>query len=99
MTIAQYLRALRASINKPNAMQIYAPKWLMRLVSHVFDGLALTPLSFGHFELMQGYNVPELNMLPILLGRKPIALGVKIANKQVAIDDCKAACKTVIYKR
>jgi hypothetical protein len=47
----------------------------VRLVSHIFDVFAWTPLSFGHFELMQGYNVPALNMLPELLGRKPSALG------------------------
>jgi hypothetical protein len=34
-------------------------------------------LSFGHFELMQGCNVPAKNMLPILLGRKPTEVGVK----------------------
>ena len=95
MTIGQYLRTLRASINKPNALQINTPKWLVRFVSHVFDVLALTPLSYGHFLLMQGYNVPQLNMLPILLGRKPTGLGVKIEVRQTAIDDLRVTCTPV----
>ena len=95
MTIGQYLQALRASINKPNALQINTPKWLVRLISHVFDVLALTPLSYGHFVLMQGYNVPQLNMLPILLGRKQTGLGVKIEVRQTTIDDFRVACTPV----
>ena len=96
MTIGQYLQNLRASINKPNALQINTPKWLVLLVSHVFDVFALTPLSYGHFVLMQGYNVPQLNMLPILLGRKPTGLGVRIEVRQTAIDDFRVACTPVI---
>ena len=71
LTIPQYLLALRASNNKKEAIQIAIPKWLVRFASHVFDVLALTPLSFGHFELMQGYNVPAVNWLPAMLGRRP----------------------------
>ena len=96
MTIGQYLQNLHPSINKPNALQINTPKWLVRFVSHVFDVLALTPLSYGHFVFMQGYNVPQLNMLPILLGRKPTGLGVRIEVRQTAIDDFRVACTPVI---
>ena len=96
MTIARYLQNLRAA-NCPNpAQQLAVPKFIVRFASHIFDMLAYTPLSFGHFELMQGYNVPALNMLPILLGRKPTGLGVKIEISQTAIDDFQAACKPVI---
>jgi NADH dehydrogenase len=74
-SIPQYLNWLRASKNLAPATQIAVPKILVRIVSHVFDVLALTPLSFGHFELMQGYNVPAVNYLPILLARRPTLTG------------------------
>ena len=78
MTIAQYLAKLRA-LNTPNsALQLAIPKLIVRVVSHIFDAFAWTPLSFGHFELMQGYNVPAVNSLPALLGRKPSAVGAYI---------------------
>lgn len=90
MTIPKYLAKLRA-VDRPNpAQQLTMPKLIVRFASHVFDVLACTPLSFGHFELMQGYNVPALNMLPILLGRKPTELGFKIEISQIAIDDLMA---------
>jgi NADH dehydrogenase len=73
--IEQYLTKLRTQTNKTRALQIAMPKIAVRLFSHIFDLLAWTPLSFGHFELMQGYNVPVKNMLPILLGQKPAEVG------------------------
>jgi uncharacterized protein YbjT (DUF2867 family) len=75
--IEQYLTKLRTQTSQTRALHIAAPKIAVRLFSHIFDLLAWTPLSFGHFELMQGYNVPAKNMLPILLGRKPTEVGVK----------------------
>ena len=78
VTIPQYLNQLRASTKRKPAIQIAVPKMLVRLVSHVFDALAWTPLSFGHFELMQGYNVPAKNSLPMLLGRRPSEIGARI---------------------
>lgn len=76
ISIAQYLTWLRATTHRPPALQVAVPKILVRLVSHIFDVLAWTPLSFGHFELMQGKNVPAVNWLPILLGRAPRATGL-----------------------
>lgn len=76
MDIPQYLTTLRASIGKKQALQFTVPKILVRVVSHIFDMLQWTPLSFGHYELMQGYNAPNINMLPMLLGRKPSELGI-----------------------
>jgi uncharacterized protein YbjT (DUF2867 family) len=75
LSIPAYLRLLRQRSGKAKALQLNAPKWAVRLASHVFDVFAWTPLSFGHFELMQGYNVPAVNMLPQLLGRKPAEVG------------------------
>jgi len=95
--IEQYLTKLRIQTNKTRALQIAMPKIAVRLFSHIFDLLAWTPLSFGHFELMQGYNVPAKNMLPILLGRKPTEVGVKaerdylnLPNMQLEIGKLKA---------
>ena len=81
MTIPQYLNQLRLSTKIKPALQIAMPKWLVRMVSHIFDVLAWTPLSFGHFELMQGHNVPAKNSLPALLGRRPSVIGVKAENE------------------
>jgi NADH dehydrogenase len=78
LTIPQYLNQLRLSTKRKPALQIAMPKWLVRIVSHIFDGLAWTPLSFGHFELMQGYNVPAKNSLPALLGRRPSEIGARV---------------------
>jgi hypothetical protein len=76
--IEQYLTKLRVQTGQQRALQIAAPKIAVRLISHIFDLFAWTPLSFGHFELMQGYNVPAKNMLPIFLGRKPTEVGVNL---------------------
>ncbi len=81
VTIPQYLNQLRRSSNKKSALQIAVPKYLVRIVSHVFDLLAWTPLSFGHFELMQGYNVPAKNSLPMLLRRSPCKVGMSIESQ------------------
>ena len=80
VTIPQYLNHLRVSYQKRKALQIAVPKILVRLASHIFDVLAWTPLSFGHFELMQGYNAPAVNMLPMLLGRRPQVLTLRKNN-------------------
>ena len=81
MTIAQYLAKLRAANKQKPALQLAMPRFIVRIVSHIFDVFAWTPLSFGHFELMQGYNVPAVNLLPVLLGRKPAELGQTIVNQ------------------
>lgn len=74
-SIPDYLLLLRRQKGLAPAVQIAVPKWLVKIASHLFDLLNWTPLSFGHFELMQGYNVPEKNLLPDLLGRQPSELG------------------------
>ncbi len=74
-SIPAYLTLLREAKGKTAAMQMSVPKIAVRWVSHIFDVLDWTPLSFGHFELMQGYNVPKINLLPQLLERTPTRLG------------------------
>jgi uncharacterized protein YbjT (DUF2867 family) len=89
--IPAYLQLLRGRNGKEKAIQFNAPKWLVRLVSHIFDVFAWTPLSFGHFELMQGYNVPAKNWLPILLGRKPSELDFVAKNQEAKLTNLIAA--------
>ena len=85
MTIPQYLAKLRAVNGLKPALQLAMPKFVVRLASHIFDIFAWTPLSFGHFELMQGYNVPAINLLPQLLGRKPNELGFIAKNQETKL--------------
>ena len=89
MTIPQYLQALR-NIDNQQAMQLAVPKILVRVASHIFDAFAWTPLSFGHFELMQGYNVPAVNLLPVLLGRQPAGFGQTNVNQTSELSDLTA---------
>jgi len=72
--IAGYLAALRPASLRP-APVIPIPDLIVRAASHVFDLLHLSPLSFGHVELMRRDNVPRVNLLPALLGRKPAPVG------------------------
>ena len=89
MTIPQYLQALR-NIDNQQAMQLAVPKILVHVASHIFDAFAWTPLSFGHFELMQGYNVPAVNLLPVLLGRQPAGFGQTNVNQTSELSDLTA---------
>jgi len=87
-TIPKYLLALREAKTPNRAWQISLPKPIVRITSHLFDFLAWTPLSFGHYELMQGYNVPSKNLLPILLGRAPTPIGVGVDCVEPAVGVC-----------
>jgi NADH dehydrogenase len=79
-SIPGYLTYLRKRKGYAKAIQITVPKLLVRWASHLFDVMAWTPLSFGHYELMQGYNVPSINLLPTLLERNPMKLGEENTN-------------------
>jgi hypothetical protein len=72
--ICAAIKRFQFSNTKP-ALQFSVPPFLVRAASHLFDVFALTPLSFGHFELMQVNNVPSYNFLPILLNRAPALVG------------------------
>jgi fatty acid desaturase/uncharacterized protein YbjT (DUF2867 family) len=73
-TVGDYLAALRPAYLRP-ALRIAVPAWLARLASHIFDIVRISPLSFGHIELMRCDNVPHPNRLPELLGRAPARVG------------------------
>ena len=53
----EYLCHLAA--NKP-LLHISIPAWLVRAITHVLDIFHLTPLSFGHYELMLRDNLPQI---------------------------------------
>jgi NADH dehydrogenase len=69
LRLADYLQALRGA--RPAARRVSVPSWIARGLSHLCDGLHLTPFSFGHFELLQRDNLPAPNRLPEVLGRTP----------------------------
>jgi NADH dehydrogenase len=71
LTIAQYLAAWHRVGAARAPLQVPLPRWLARLASHACDLLHATPLSFGHFELLQVDNLPTHNRLAELLGRAP----------------------------
>jgi dTDP-4-dehydrorhamnose reductase len=50
LSVAEYLQLLRKSVGLAPAIQLKLPAWLVRMVSHAFDLLDWTPLSFGHYE-------------------------------------------------
>ena len=73
--IAQYLRALRQT--RREALTLTMPAWLVRICAHVLDVLHLTPLSWGHVELMRRDNEPcagDALALRRWIGRAPISV-------------------------
>jgi uncharacterized protein YbjT (DUF2867 family) len=60
-TIAEYLRDLRAKSGAPRALQIPIPGAIVSVVALACDVLHLTPLSYGHVELLRADNVPKPN--------------------------------------
>ncbi len=77
--IAQYLRALRKT--RRDALTVAVPAWLVRICAHAFDVLHLTPLSWGHVELMRRDNEPcagDALALRRWIGRAPISVGVPL---------------------
>lgn len=89
--IPKYLTTLRCVKGNAPALQISMPRFVVRIVSQIFDLLSWTPLSFGHYELMQGYNVPRSNALPGLLGRAPSTVGECARVLDVNIESIKPA--------
>ena len=71
--ITQYLRVLRQSPR--DALTLAVPAWLVRVCAHMLDVLHLTPLSWGHVELMRRDNEPcadDALALRRWLGRSPL---------------------------
>jgi len=83
-TMREHLAALRRARGMGEVACLTVPAWLARLGSHVCDLLHLSPFSYGHLELMQRDNVPQENLLPVLLGRAPTAVGARRARQAFA---------------
>lgn len=86
-TIAQYLCRLRR--NPRAALALNVPAWMVRLCAHALDLLHLTPLSWGHVELMRRDNVPraqDAHALRGWLGRAPLAVHFSATHDNVLRD-------------
>lgn len=77
--LAHYLKALRT---KPAAaFTLQVPAWMVRVAAHALDVLHLTPLSWGHVELMRRDNAPHTGDAYALrhwLGRAPTNVGSRV---------------------
>lgn len=86
-SMAQYLNALRVSARP--ALRLRVPAWVVRMCAHMLDVVHLTPLSWGHVELMRRDNVPchdDIAALRRWIGRAPVKAGAQpLATPQVAI--------------
>lgn len=83
--IGSYLAALRRDPRR--AMTVAVPAWMVRLCAHLLDVLHLTPLSWGHVELMRRDNAPCLEDAIALrkwLGRAPMSVGLVAQSVDVA---------------
>ncbi|HLS83780.1 MAG TPA: NAD-dependent epimerase/dehydratase family protein [Arenimonas sp.] len=80
LDLGDYLALLRRNYRSRPARRLSVPGWLARLVAHACDLLHLTPLSYGHWELLGRDNLPAENALPALLGRLPRRLGPEEAD-------------------
>ncbi len=79
-TMATLLLALRSDqLTAPR--QLSLPGWTTRIVSHLFDLLHVTPLSWAHVQLMRHDNRPEINLLPELLRREPRRVGKLVVSR------------------
>lgn len=71
LSVQSYLCLLKG--RKPYGV-LRVPAWLSRCCAHVFDLIHCTPLSFGHYELLQFDNRPRLNRTMELLEHSPRAI-------------------------
>lgn len=74
-TLGDHLAALRTLHVRTPAWRVPVPDGVTRLLAHACDVLHATPLSFGHWELLQHDNCPRENHLPGLLGGAPRTVG------------------------
>jgi uncharacterized protein YbjT (DUF2867 family) len=74
MSMGEYLLQLRSKAHSPT-LRLPVPHWVARPISHFFDLIHFSPLSFGHLELMSTDNKPKLNRMRELLGREPSTVG------------------------
>jgi uncharacterized protein YbjT (DUF2867 family) len=83
-TMAEHLQALRAVNRDEPALRITVPGLVALLGAAACDLLHFSPYSFGHLELMRRDNLPDLNLLPALLGRTPTPVGTSFPARDEA---------------
>jgi len=96
LTLVELLRALRTQPTAPYLV-LRIPALLVRLAAHVLDALHLTPLSWGHVELMRRDNCPSnaLSKLAVLLARTPKQIGdSNLRGVRLACDTTFSGVKT-----
>lgn len=74
--IGEYLHAIRTQSRR--AIPVPVPAWMVRVTAHLLDIFHLTPLSWGHVELMRRDNVPSAHdalALRAWIGRAPLSVG------------------------
>ena len=98
-TLDQHVAALRRCHTMQPALCLAVPNWLARLASHLCDALALSPFSFGHWELLQHDNLPCPNALPALIGRAPREVGVVDASALAPISQLQKGIRVWPFKR
>ncbi len=94
-TLGEYLKTLRTQPNAALTLQV--PSWLVRVAAHMLDVLHLTPLSWGHVELMRKDNAPRARdtfALRHWLGRAPTHVGSANARALAVADQLKPAVDT-----
>lgn len=77
-SMAQYLTTLRVSPRA--AVRVRVPAWVVRTCAHLLDVVHLTPLSWGHVELMRRDNMPrpdDATALRHWIGRAPATMAVR----------------------
>jgi len=75
LTMFDYLEVLKSG---PPKIKIRVPALVARLASHLFDLLHVTPLSFGHYELLKFDNLPGANRIHELLTRPPLDISANL---------------------
>ena len=76
-TLAEHLQALRRFHGSRAALTIRVPHAVARAAARICDVLHFSPFSLGHLELLGHDNLPKVNALASLIGRRPRPVGVE----------------------
>lgn len=85
--MAHYLAMLRPGLRPAPSVRV--PAWAVRLCAHLLDVVHLTPLSWGHVELMRRDNAPcsaDVVALRYWIGRTPRVAGAGRVMATATVD-------------
>jgi len=85
-TLKAYLSRLRRTdtlFGKKPLLIVYIPQTIAKTCAVILDWLHLTPYTSGHHELLEHDNLPTVNALPYILGRKPTPIAASIKCRDV----------------